>query len=231
MRGKISVALAVLLFLSTGILPTRAEETILKVIQSISTVVTAETKGEQHSESAEMNETQDPIIEDSESDQKLDEIKNETKEETLDENVAQSTGEADGSITESEAELNSANGKEQVAQTEGMDSTSDTNVVLDVKEPINNFDDISTNNHSTDTSDAFVEPLNQSVVYVDAVKGSDDNVGSDAAPLKTIQAAIKKVDGPSGQIELLSDVMLSSYVIIDGKTITIDGGNHTVSRG
>lgn len=66
-------------------------------------------------------------------------------------------------------------------------------------------------------------------VYVSETEGDNGNAGTDAAPLKTIQAAVEAVqDG--GTIHLKSDITLTDYIYIGSMTVTIDGGGHTITR-
>jgi len=67
--------------------------------------------------------------------------------------------------------------------------------------------------------------------YVDAINGSDDNLGTSSAPFATLKKAIDSVPiGGYGRILLISDITLDSPVYVENKIIHIESSDSTTNR-
>lgn len=74
------------------------------------------------------------------------------------------------------------------------------------------------------------QPRADSVIYVSGTKGNDETgTGTEESPYATLSRAVTEA-GDGGTIYLMEDITISSLAFVDGKTITINGQGHTVTR-
>lgn len=79
------------------------------------------------------------------------------------------------------------------------------------------------------TARASAEGDENLTVYVSAM-GDDESDGSAGSPYATLAHAVSMAEN-GGTIKLLSDLTSTKYAFIDKKSVTINGGGYTVTRG
>ena len=80
-----------------------------------------------------------------------------------------------------------------------------------------------------DTASGAVTASALDAVYVSRTGKDESGAGTEASPVASLAKAVQIVN-PGGTIYLQDDIDAKSLALVDGKSMTIDGNGHTVTR-